>query len=69
MAKFSKAHYIALAKVIKMTEEAFGSNYEDCYPSDILPELKGNLGNMLYNDNPKFDRDRFLEACEPEVKQ
>ena len=68
MAKFSKAHYVALAKVLRDTEEVFGE-FDDCYPYEVLSELRGNLGNMLAKDNPKFDRDRFLKASEPEINR
>ena len=63
MAKFSKAHYVILAKVFKSTEESVG---DLTCPTYFLP-LKQNLIAVLLADNPKFDATRFLKASEPEV--
>lgn len=59
MAKFSKAHYIALAKVIKETHESLGT-------TDVLLQLTTNLAKMLAKDNLKFDVMRFFKACSSE---
>jgi hypothetical protein len=65
MAKFSKAHYVILAKVIKETNLLF-INQENWY-GFFLDALKQNLAYKFEQDNPKFDKQRFLD--ESEVKR
>jgi hypothetical protein len=60
--KFERRHYCAIAEVIRECrssgnltprEAAFGRMF------------KTKIGDMLAVDNPRFDRGRFEEACEP----
>lgn len=30
---------------------------------DTIEDLAGDMAHMLYRDNPRFDRDKFLTAC------
>ena len=47
---FSKRHYEAIAEVLMGCDR-----YED---------IESGLADLFEDDNPRFDRDRFLEACE-----
>ena len=48
---FTRRHYKAIAKIIKT--------------SSTHDNLIVGLINFFCDDNPKFDRKRFLEACDP----
>lgn len=58
--KFERRHMNAIAGVIR-----------NCHPGDSNSGyvqwdlVKGKMGDMLAYDNPRFDRGRFEEACEP----
>lgn len=55
--KFQRRHYEVLAAVMR-----------DCHPGDSYSwwrVAKTKLGDALAEDNPRFDRGRFEEACEP----
>uniref|UniRef100_A0A6M3LMF4 Uncharacterized protein n=1 Tax=viral metagenome TaxID=1070528 RepID=A0A6M3LMF4_9ZZZZ len=54
---FSKKHYKALAKLIhyNLTKEEYS------YPFN---RFLSRLADMLENDNPQFDRDKFFSACD-----
>lgn len=71
MAKFSKAHYKILAKVISETRVAEWDSLEHGCPLDALGELEENLIRIFLPDNPKFNPARFKLACQPkfEVKR
>ena len=51
----TKKHYVAIAEIIK--SEAMATPYG--YRADIA----GKLADYFKQDNPKFDRERFLTAC------
>lgn len=55
--KFERRHMKAIAEVM-----------QDCYPGvrgGWWEVVKTRMGDMLAKDNPRFDRGRFEEACEP----
>jgi len=75
MNKFSSWHYEELAKTVRQisrtpkkidweSEQDIVTGYLDqkfqTYKSEIVA---GTLIDMLENDNPKFDRVKFIEAC------
>lgn len=51
----TKKDYVAIAKVILFTAA--------WYPSDKLLLVAQNMSDTLQQDNPRFDRERFLKAC------
>lgn len=62
--KFQRRHYKKLAAVISgchpiHTAAATGQTMRG------WQALKVEMGNMLAMDNPRFDRGKFEEACEP----
>ena len=67
MAKFSKAHYVILARVFKNSVEEVNAKSSFNY-LEIFEGLRQNLMYQLSADNQKFDRKRFLKESEPEVK-
>ena len=61
----SKKNYQAIARAI---HDVYAGNdsYHDGQPhgSDPVSRVKLALADILAADNPRFDRARFLEACE-----
>lgn len=59
---FERRHYCAVAKVMAAAvEPPYG-------PEEKGSEwrlIKGLLGDMFAADNPRFNKGRFDEACEP----
>lgn len=59
MATFSKRHYEAIANVLCTEAQSLTM-------TDELMQWRrmvDSFGDKLALDNPRFDRDRFLEAC------
>lgn len=61
---FSQRHYIAIAKLLANRR-----------PSDVYHVnkvawalMRQDFADMFANDNPKFDRNRFYEACNGETR-
>jgi hypothetical protein len=48
-------------KDYKLIAEVIAVNMFDSYEGKV--DLVDNLANKLEQDNPRFDRARFLEAC------
>ncbi len=53
----TKKDYILIAKVIRsyLQAEITGESYS----------LTTGMADILKNDNPKFNRERFYQACQP----
>ncbi len=71
MAKFSKQDYVSIARVIDTT-------WSKLHAQALNPELRWGVkvdmnavvtafADMFAADNPRFDRERFVMACEGEV--
>ena len=58
--KFQRRHYEAIAEVIRTTAS---STQTALFSSDELLRLAYKLADSFAQDNPAFDRDRFLAAC------
>lgn len=61
---FSKKHYEAIAQRLQ------GTHPSVVYASDLEVEAQWErdclvLASLFRQDNPNFDVDRFLQACEP----
>ncbi len=57
---FAKRHYEALAQTMQDTRchlRCDALNQQQC--------VQNTLADMLAKDSPRFDRARFLRACEP----
>ena len=69
MAAFSKKHYIILADVMQTVQQAVKDEFNskwidktgDAYL--ILSDVETVLADVLQADNPNFDRERFVKAC------
>lgn len=65
----TKKHYEAIAAIIKSTYTNAklynGINYRDTAHErcETLETTSIRLADFFAQDNPKFDRERFLEAC------
>ena len=57
--KFERRHYKMIAAVIRDVANHWGRT------SPAWSCIKTEMGDMLAADNPRFDRGRFEEACEP----
>ena len=61
----SKKHYKAIAEIVgSLTVHRFD------YPRDPIlyrGELVQHLAAYFFEDNPRFDRERFITACESSV--
>jgi hypothetical protein len=58
----TKKDYTAIAKTIMASRERYANSDNTSY-NYILTEVAINLANTLQQDNPRFDRLRFLTAC------
>ena len=61
----SKKDYQAIARVFNLTRSELRTGREDA--GVMLRILQNKLADVLAADNPRFDRARFTEACEPAV--
>lgn len=63
----TKQHYILIAASIKAsrkdtTQWSLGKG-EQKTANEVIMHLVSNLCSALAQDNPRFDQDRFLQAC------
>jgi hypothetical protein len=63
--KFERRHYKAVAEVLRNVLADLGHSDADPRPPMSWRKIKQELGTMFIRDNPRFDRGRFEEACEP----
>lgn len=52
---FTRKHYKAIAGIVKLAH-----NDDDTISTPVL--LNG-ISKMFENDNPRFDRSKFIKAC------
>ena len=52
----SKKHFIKIATLLRVSKEAFDADY-------AITLIAENLAEIFAEENPRFDRTRFLEAC------
>lgn len=57
MPKFNRRHYEAIAKVIRETDTDYA----------CILTVANDLADMFKEDNPNFDRKRFLKAADIEI--
>lgn len=61
---FTRQHYKAIAEILK-TQLEFPLKKDRC-PVTHGAAICGigiDLAEYFYDDNPRFDRDKFMEAC------
>lgn len=55
----SRKDYVAIAAAIKK----FTDIYDDEVSKEVVTGVSHNIANVFSDDNPRFDRSRFLQAC------
>jgi hypothetical protein len=65
----TKKDYIELAKLIRNEREYFADWQKHGIGTIQVPldHFVNGLCYILKSDNPRFDKERFLEACNPEI--
>lgn len=58
---FTRQHYKAIAEIIKSTREAMDDR---CEWYHAVNTIECKLKEYFEQDNPLFNRQKFLEACE-----
>lgn len=61
--KFRKAHYEAIASVLREVLKDPTAHHGNVWGAVY------HLANMFEKDNPLFDADKFVAACEPPRKE
>lgn len=69
MAKFSKQDYVGIAKVIDTTwgKLLLAPGVEPWHVKYDMEAVVTAFADMFQADNPRFDRERFVMACEGEI--
>ena len=56
----SKKHYVAVAKELDYLRQVFGDNEDSLL---AVRSIAVGLANIYQDENPRFDRERFMQAC------
>jgi len=59
----TKKHFQMIADAIADTRHAYVTTRESEEALGALDALAENLAHEFADENPRFDRDRFLDAC------
>lgn len=62
----TQKHFEALAKILKECKEET-SKQQNLQHNAIVQHMICRIADFCGNMNPRFDRERFLKACGPEV--
>lgn len=68
----TKKDYELIAGVVKDFDQRLGNWFngqERQQRQEVHAELAHSMANQLEQDNPKFDRNKFLQACGIETAQ
>jgi hypothetical protein len=57
---FQRRHYVALAEIVRVAKLRPNDS-----PAEAITDLQEDLADFLAANNPSFDRDRFVAACQP----
>lgn len=61
---FTRQHYKAIAEIIRFEYTAFDGTGEDDYEGKLtIRNITNNLADYFADDNPLFNRQKFLKAC------
>lgn len=58
----SRKHYRETADIIKSVYQDYGDGKDPLFPL-AMRAMAGRMATMFEIDNPRFDRDMFMEAC------
>jgi hypothetical protein len=61
----SKQNYVAIAAILKRVGETHSESL-DPYLADGVAAVTAQLADYFGQDNPRFDRERFLAAAKPD---
>lgn len=66
MSKFSKVDYVSTARAIDATWSQLVAEGEHSHAviADMMTQTVTAFADMYEQDNPRFDRARFVAACE-----
>lgn len=59
----TKKDYVKIANVLATFKTYSESMPASPWRQTALEEITGRMADMLAQDNPRFDRTRFLKAC------
>lgn len=63
----SRKHYSAIAErftdASTYVEDNYGETLTRNEVADVLNYLAGKIAGVMRDDNPNFDRKRFMDAC------
>lgn len=60
---FTRQHYKAIAEIVKGQKELADVFAHKQFATQRISDIAKGLADYFAKDNPRFDRDRFLEAC------
>jgi len=62
----TRKDYEMIAQAVKASRSDFvmGDDYMDWHSNNLFDAFVRNLAKQLKNDNPRFDKSRFINACE-----
>lgn len=61
---FTRQHYKAIAAIIKdCIEKHKSGGFGSLLCDEVRKSLTSELADYFASDNPRFDRQKFLEAC------
>ncbi len=63
----TRKDYVKFAEAIKRTSEIYPKTYPVPY-GEVIDFLRIKVADIFAADNPRFDRERFYQACEPKEK-
>ncbi|HET7640142.1 MAG TPA: hypothetical protein VFK47_15555 [Ktedonobacteraceae bacterium] len=58
----TRKHYQQTADIIKSVSQDYGDGKDVLFPL-AMAAMAGRMAVMFELDNPRFDRDKFMEAC------
>ena len=61
----TRKDYVKIAEVLRSANETHGKHGH----WHVVHEIEQKLANVLAEDNPRFDRERFYKACEPQEQR
>lgn len=60
---FTRQHYKAIAEIIKAQKDLTGVFAGKQFAAQKIDDIATGLADYFAKDNPRFDRDKFLQAC------
>ena len=63
MTTYSRKAYEATAKILKEADKAIILEADRINPGQLHDQIVDSFIELFEADNPRFDRDRFVDAC------